>query len=88
MRRETAIDNFFRAYKELKKYKEVRLHTCVTIHTALKYETLIEIDRYAGGERKERILKVTQEDEIEAYEQATDYINEMLRQIKAERNEA
>lgn len=77
MRRETAIHNFYKAYGELKKCKNVRLH----IRTAFEQETLIEIDRYSGDERKERILRVEQE-ETEAYERATEEIKNMLQQIK------
>lgn len=77
MRRKAAIHNFFKAYRELKKYKDLRLHT----RTA-KGETMIEIGRYSGNVRRERILKVSQDNETEAYEQATDNINNMLKQIK------
>lgn len=73
----TIIHNFFEAYSELKKYKSVRLHT----HTE-KGETLIEIDRYNGNTKVERILKVSQQDEIEAWQQATENIENMLQQIK------
>lgn len=77
MKRKEAIHNFFKAYKELKKYKDIRLHT----RTA-KGETLIEIDRYRGDIKAEKILRITQDNETEAWEQAADNINNMLQQIK------
>lgn len=77
MKRKEAIHNFFKAYKELKKYKDLRLHT----RTA-NGETLIEIDRYSGNTKVEKVLRILQDNEAEAWEQAADNVNNMLQQIK------
>lgn len=77
-RRTAAIHNFYKVYRELKQYESLRLHT----RTELGGELLIEITRYSGGRSSDRILRVSQKDEAEAYEQATEQLEDMLEQIK------
>ena len=80
-RRTEAIDSFYEAYRELQQYDSVRMHS----RTGLWEDTLIEITRYYGERKGERILRVTQEDEAAAYEQAADQVKKMLEQIKQDR---
>ena len=49
-----------------------------------KDDALIEIYRYQGEKKGERILKVTQEDEADAYEQAADQVKGLLERAKNE----
>lgn len=80
-RRTAAIYNFYDVYRELQKYDSLRMH----LHTVLGGETLIEIYRYRGEIKEGRILRVTQDDEVEAYEKAADEVKNMLEQIKKDR---
>lgn len=80
-RRTAAIYNFYDVYRELQKYDSLRMH----LHTELGGETLIEIYRYQGEVKGSRILRVTQDDEVEAYEQAADEVKNMLEKIKKDR---
>lgn len=80
-RRKEAIYNFYAAYEELKRYDALRMHS----RTALGEDTVIEIYRYYGDSKGERILRVTQEDEVAAYEQAADQVKNMLEQIREDR---
>ncbi len=79
-RRATALHSFYEAYRELQRYDNLRLHTHASIYP--KDDALIEIYRYQGDRKGERVLKVTQEDEVDAYEQAADQVRSMLQQIK------
>lgn len=80
-RRAAAIHKFYDLYSELKKYDTLRMHS----HTALGEDTVITIDRYYGAGKSERILRVSQEDEAVAYEQAADQLKNMLEQRKKDR---
>ncbi len=80
-RRTAAIHNFYKEYRELQKYVNLRMHS----HTELGGETLIEIYRYRGEVKGDRVLKVTQDEEAAAYEQATDQVRNMLEQLKKDR---
>lgn len=80
-RRTAAVYKFYDLCSQLKRYDSIRLHT----HTELGGETLIEIDRYYGDRKGERILRVTQEDEVAAYEQAADQLKQILEQREKDR---
>lgn len=80
-RRAAAIHKFYEVYRELQKYDNLRMHMNESIYD----DTLIEVYRYHGSSKGERVLKVTQESTAEAYEQAAEQLKDMLRQIKAER---
>lgn len=81
-RRTAALHSFYEAYRELQQYDNLRLHTHNSIYE--KDDALIEIYRYQGEKKGERILKVTQEDEADAYEQAADQVKGLLEQAKNE----
>lgn len=81
-RRTAALHSFYEAYRELQQYDNLRLHTHSSIYE--KDDTLIEIYRYQGEKKGERILKVTQEDEADAYEQAADQVKGLLERAKNE----
>lgn len=81
-RRTAALHNFYTLYRELQQYDNLRLHTHSSIYE--KNDTLIEIYRYQGEKKGERILKVTQEDEADAYEQAADQVKGLLERAKNE----
>lgn len=81
-RRTTAMRSFYTLYRELQKYDNLRLHTNSSIYE--KDDALIEIYRYQGEKKGERILKVTQEDEADAYEQAADQVKGLLERAKNE----
>lgn len=80
-----AIHEFYAAYEELKQYGTYRMHTHSSIYP--KDDALIEIFAYNGNEKQERVLKVTQEDEVEAYNQATDQLYSMLDALRKEAKE-
>ena len=80
-----AIHEFYAAYEELKQHGSYRLHTHSSIYP--KDDALIEIYAYSGNEKQERVLKVTQEDETDAYIQATDQLYSMLESLKREAKE-
>lgn len=77
-RRTAAIHKFYRVYRELQKYDTLRLHT----HESIYDDTLIEAYRYHGEKKGEKVLRVTQENTADAYEQAADQVENMLEQIK------
>ena len=77
-RRTAAINRFYALYRALQKYDNLRLHT----HSSIYDDTLIEAYRYHGEKKGERVLKVTQENDADAYEQAADQVRSMLQQIK------
>ncbi len=85
-RRNKAIRDFYRAYKEYGQLDNVRYHTRVE----MSGDALIEIHRYYGERKGDRVLRVTHEEtegaevsaEVAAYEQATD---QLLNMIKARR---
>lgn len=79
-RRTAALHSFYEAYRELQQYDNLRLHTHSSIYE--KDDALIKIYRYQGEKKGERILKVTQEDEADAYEQAADQVKGLLEQAK------
>jgi hypothetical protein len=81
-RRTAALHSFYEAYRELQQYDNLRLHTHSSIYE--KDDALIEIYRYQGEKKGERILKVTQEDEADAYEQAADQVKGLLERAKNE----
>lgn len=86
-RRRKAIGAYYKAYREYQKLDTVREHTRVE----MSGDALIEIHRYYGDRKGERVLRVTQEAaeegaevsaEVAAYEQAAD---QLLSLIKARR---
>ena len=81
-RRTAALHSFYEAYRELQQYDNLRLHTHSRIYE--KDDALIEIYRYQGEKKGERILKVTQEDEADAYERAADQVKGLLERAKNE----
>ena len=82
-RRSKAIKDFYRVYKEYGQLDNVRYHTRVE----MSGDALIEIHRYYGDRKGERVLRVTQEEaegaevsaEVAAYEQATDQLINMIK---------
>lgn len=83
-RRTAALHSFYEAYRELQQYDNLRLHTHSSIYE--KDDALIEIYRYQGEKKGERILilKATKEDEADAYEQAADKVEDLLERAKNE----
>lgn len=79
-RRTAAIHRFYTLYRELQKYDNLRLHT----HSSIYDDTLIEAYRYRGEKKDERVLRVTQENEADAYEQAADQVKSLLERAKNE----
>lgn len=82
-RRNKAIRDFYRAYKEYGQLDNVRYHTRVE----MSGDALIEIHRYYGDRKGDRILRVTHKEteeaevsaEVAAYEQATDQLLNMIK---------
>lgn len=73
-RRAAAIRNYYRVFNGLRRSGKLRDHT----RTELNGNTIIEVYRdYVDG-KSERIFKITQEDEVLAYEQATDQLRHIL----------
>lgn len=81
-RRTAALHNFYTLYRELQKYDNLRLHTHSSIYE--KDDALIEVYRYQGEKKGKCVLKVTQEDETDAYEQATDQVRSLLERARNE----
>ena len=77
-RRATAIHKFYNAYRELQQYEDLRLHT----HEGIYDDALIEVYRYHGEKKGERVLRVTQEDTARAYEQAAELVESMIVKAK------
>lgn len=73
-RRKAAIHSFYKAYRELQQYARLRLHT----RTESTGETLIECYRYNGEVKAERVIRISDEDEVAAYEKATAQVNNMI----------
>ena len=71
-RRRKAIEGYYKAYREYKKLDTVREH----MRVEMSGDTLIEIHRYYGERKGERVLRVTQE---EAEEQAADQLENMIK---------
>lgn len=82
-RRREAIDKFYKAYRELQQYDNLRMHS----RSVLDGETLIEIWRQSGTSQGERILKVSLDDEVDAYIHATELIGYMLTALKKTKEE-
>ena len=82
-RRSKAIRDFYRVYKEYGQLDNVRYH----MRVEMSGDTLIEIHRYYGERKGERVLRVTQEEaegaevsaEVAAYEQAADQLENMIK---------
>lgn len=82
-RRRKAINEYYSKYREYQKLDNVREHMRVEISG----DTLIEIHRYYGERKGERVLRVTQEEaeeaevtaEVAAYEQAADQLDSMIK---------
>ncbi len=82
-RRSKAIAAYYEAYREYKKLDTVREH----MRVEMSGDALIEIHRYYGDRKGERILRVTHEEvegaevstEVAAYEQATDQLLYMIK---------
>ena len=85
-RRSKVIRDFYRVYKEYGQLDNVRYH----MRVEMSGDALIEIHRYYGDRKGERILRVTHEEvegaevsaEVAAYEQAAD---QLIYMIKARR---
>lgn len=81
-RRRKAINEYYSKYREYQKLDNVRYH----MRVEMSGDTLIEIHRYYGDRKGERVLKVTQEEvegaevtaEVAAYEQAADQLVSMI----------
>lgn len=81
-RRSKAIRDFYRVYKEYGQLDNVRYH----MRVEMSGDTLIEIHRYYGDRKGERVLRVTQEEvegaevtaEVAAYERAADQLVSMI----------
>ncbi len=92
-RRSKAIEAYYKAYREYKQLDTVREH----MRVEMSGDALIEIHRYYGDRKGERVLRVTQEEtegaevsaEVAAYEQATDQLISMIkgRRESLEQNE-
>lgn len=86
-RRRKAIYAYYDTYREYKQLDNVREH----IRVEMSGDTLIEIHRFYGERKGERILRVTQEEgeyedvsaEVRAYEQATDQLKTMIQSRRA-----
>lgn len=76
-----AIHDFYVVYRELQKYDSLRMRS----REAIGEDTLIEVDRYHGERKGERVLKVEQEHTADAYKQAAEQLKEMLEKIKTDR---
>ena len=82
-RRSKAIRDFYRVYKEYGQLDNVRYH----MRVEMSGDALIEIHRYYGERKGERVLRVTQEEaegaevsaEVAAYEQAADQLENMIK---------
>lgn len=82
-RRRKAIEGHYKAYREYKKLDTVREH----MRVEMSGDTLIEIHRYYGERKGERVLRVTREEEegaevsaeVAAYEQAADQLENMIK---------
>lgn len=82
-RRRRAIHEYYRAYKAYKELDTVLAHTRVE----MSGDTLIEIYRYQGPRKSERILRVTQKEEenaevpaeVLAYERAAEQLKHMAK---------
>lgn len=66
---------FNEVYKPLKKRYNLRMHSCFSIYA----DGLIEAWEYDGDTRGKCILKVTEEDSIECYKRATEYLKDYKR---------
>lgn len=81
-RRRKAIKEYYSRYREYQKLDNVREH----MRVEMSGDTLIEIHRYYGDRKGERVLRVTQEEvegaevtaEVAAYEQAADQLVSMI----------
>lgn len=81
-RRSKAIKEYYSRYREYQKLDNVREH----MRVEMSGDTLIEIHRYYGDRKGERVLRVTQEEvegaevtaEVAAYEQAADQLVSMI----------
>lgn len=92
-RRSKAIEAYYKVYREYQKLDTVREH----MRVEMSGDTLIEIHRYYGDRKGERILRVTMEEEdgaevsaeVEAYERAANQLLSMIesRRKKLEENE-
>lgn len=92
-RRSEAIKAYCKAYREYQQLDNVREHICVKMYG----DTLIEIHRYYGERKGERVLWVRQEEEkgaeasaeAIAYERAADQLLSMIkdRRERMEENE-
>lgn len=92
-RRSKAIEAYYKAYREYKQLDTVREH----MRVEMSGDALIEIHRYYGDRKGERILRVTHEEvegaevsaEVAAYEQAADQLINMIkgRRESLEQNE-
>ena len=80
-KRTAAIHDFYKVYRELQKYDNLRLHTRESIYD----EALIEVYRYHGEKKDERVIRITQEDAATTYIQATDQVRSLLQQAKERR---
>lgn len=81
-RRTAALHSFYEAYRELQQYDNLRLHTHSSIYE--KDDALIEVYRYQGEKKGKCVLKVTQEDETDAYERAADQVRSLLERARNE----
>ena len=81
-RRTAAMRCFYALYRELQKYDNLRLHTHSSIYE--KDDVLIKVYRYQGEKKGKCVLKVTQEDETDAYEQAADQVRSLLERARNE----
>ena len=77
-RRTAAINKFYDAYRELQKYDTLRLYT----HESIYDDAVVEVYRYQGGKKGDRVLRVARADVAEAYELAADQVENMLKQIR------
>lgn len=92
-RRSKAIEAYYKAYREYQKLDTVREH----MRVEMSGDALIEIHRYYGDRKGERILRVTMKEEdgaevsaeVEAYERAANQLLSMIesRRKKLEENE-
>lgn len=81
-RRRKAINEYYSKYREYQKLDNVREH----MRVEMSGDTLIEIHRYYGDRKGERVLRVTQEEvegaevtaEVAAYERAADQLVSMI----------
>lgn len=75
-----SIKEFYAVYNPLKRKYSLRMHSCFSTYD----DGLIEAWEYDGDTRGKCILKVTEEDSIECYKRATEYLKDYKRRRESQ----